>query len=318
MKKQLSDLLQKHVDVFGFISVEEYITKRKLLNRNDQFDDYAFLNDYKTIITLAIPYPSQEVPWQGVGYGLLSRYSYNTDYHLVLRKILQEIQIDLNALEIKSHGSVDISKLDERYASYLSQIGFLGKNQFAINPKYGSYMYLATILIDITLDKDEPMIIDDCLDCTLCISACPTGALDDGFDKNKCLSNLTQAKKAFDKEEIKHLKTMIYGCDICQKVCPKNKGIDIHKFSEFEPSGIENVNLQEILNMSNREYKEIYGNNASSWRGATVIKRNALCLIANQKITALSDEIRQTMVRYNDVLWYNKTAELVLEILERE
>jgi epoxyqueuosine reductase len=317
MVDSIITVLNKYIDVFGFVSVDEYKQKRNELELDDHFDDYTFLDNYKTIITLALPYPSNEVKWNGKGYGILSRYSYGVDYHVVFRGILNKINEDFNNLGIKSFGSVDVSKVDERFAGYLSNLGFLGKNQFLINPEYGSYMYLATILVDIDMDTPK-IVLDDCHDCNICVEACPSGALDNGFDENKCISSLSQMKKAFDETEISYFKTMIYGCDICQKVCPKNIGIDIHKYQEFEPSGIENIDIKNLLKMSNKEYLSVYKKNASSWKGSTIIKRNALCLIANQNLKEYSNEIRKSMVKFSGVLWYNKTAELVLKILERE
>ena len=317
MKKQISEIIKQYVDEFSFVSVNKYISELQTIKQVDTPLDVSFLDAYKTIITLAIPYPSKPVKWKGKGYGLLSRYSYNTDYHIVYREILKKITDAFDLLGIQSVGTVDISKVDERFASYLSGLGFLGKNQFLINKNYGTFHYLATILID----KDVQTSIleyDTCGECHLCIDACPSGALDNGFDRDLCLSHLTQAKIPFTTTEIGYLKTMIYGCDICQNVCPKNTGVDIHKYDAFKASGIENVDLGKLLEMSNKEFLKVYGDNASSWKGATIIKRNALCLIANQKLVGLREKIVQSKADFKDVLWYNKTASEVLKILDRE
>ena len=152
--------------------------------------------------------------------------------------------------------------------------------------------------------------------------ACPSDALienqDRGFIKEKCISFLTQEKKAFNEEEIGYIKTMVYGCDICQVVCPKNKGIDFHIHPEFEPTGIESVNLKELMGMSNKEYSNVYKDNASSWKGALIIKRNAVAMIANHKLVDFIPLIKESTVKYKDVLWYNKTALKVVEMLERK
>ena len=109
---------------------------------------------------------------------------------------------------------------------------------------------------------------------------------------------------------------MIYGCDICQRVCPKNKGINFTHNKEFTPTGIEQVPLHGILQMTNKEYKTIYGKNASSWKGPLIIKRNALCLLMNKKDTSSIPLIRESIDKYSDVLWYNSVAKRVLEKLE--
>lgn len=315
MKDIINNILSKHVQVYGYVSTCEYVEKRKSLGIKDSFKYLGNLDKYKTIITLGISYPSEELKYKGKGYGILSRYSYNLDYHVVFNLILESISKELKSVDVKSHASVDISDIDERYASYLSNIGFLGKNQFLINREYGSYLYLATILIDKEVSKDESL-LDSCGSCTICVDACPSNALDNGFNGDQCISSITQSKTAFNDSEIKYLKTMVYGCDICQKVCPKNIGVNYHNHPEFEASGIENVNLVELLNMSNSEYHSLYGRNASSWRGPLVIKRNALCLLANQGIDSAIPVIKKSMDKYSNVLWYNKTAEKVLKILE--
>jgi len=317
MINRIYDILKKNVDVFGFVSVNEYLNKRSSLGKEDIFSLIPNINQYKTIITLGLSYPSEEIKHQGKGYGVLSRYSYGTDYHIVFRKKLKAIEEELSKMYINYFSSVDISDIDERYASYLSNIGFLGKNQFLINKEYGSYLYLATILIDINIDK-EKVVLDDCGDCNICVKACPTNALATGFNRDLCISSLTQEKKVFSIEEISHLKTMVYGCDICQVVCPKNKGIDFHKHSEFEPIGIESINLIELLNMSNKEYSNQYSKNASSWKGPLVIKRNAICLLGNQSVKEAIPSIEESIDKYKEVQWYTETANKVLKLLERE
>lgn len=312
----IKSVLEKHFHVYNFVSTETYKHERTKLHKNDAFTDYSFLEDYKTIIVVAIPYPSKTVPWEKKGYGILSRSSYGIDYHKVVHKLLEETVNDLKGLGIRAKASVDVSGIDERFAGYVSSLGWLGKNQYLIIDGYGTYTFLATILID----KELPTILkvhSGCGDCTKCIDACPTGALDNGFDRSKCISHLSQEKMAFNEEQISYFKNMIYGCDICQLACPKNTGIDIHFYEEFEPTGIENIHIKDLLNWSNKEYMSIYRNNASSWKGATIIKRNALALIANQKNTDLIPDIKESMVKLSSNSWYNKTAQLVLKLLER-
>lgn len=317
MKNKIENILSKYVDVFGFVSTTEYKETRSSLHRNDMYDEYSFLNGYKTIITLGLSYPSESLKWGKKGTGLLSKYSYGTDYHLVFKDKLKSITNELELLNIRCHSSVDTYKVDERWASHLAHIGFLGRNQFLINKTFGGYLYLATILIDEDVTKNMEL-LDTCGTCRKCVDACPTNALDGRFIRERCISETTQSKKIFNKEEIKQLKTMVYGCDICQKVCPKNDGINFKHNKEFLPTGIESVNLIEVLKMSNKDYMKIYRNNASSWKGATLIKRNALCLLGNQKVYEAVDEIRKSLEKYKDILWYNNVALEVLEMLERK
>lgn len=317
MKEAIIKILDKYQLRYGFVSVKEYMETRSSLQKEDLYSDYSELIDFKTIITLSLPYPSKTLSNKDKTKALLSRYSYGIDYHIVFRSILNQIVNELESLNIKSKASVDTGSIDERWASYLSNIGFLGKNQFLITKEYGSYNYLATILINQEVAKDVTF-LDSCGTCDLCVKACPTNALDGRFIQERCISELTQTKKELTDEEILSIRHLVYGCDICQQVCPKNKGIDLHLYKEFEPTGIEVVDLLDILTMTNKDYKKIYGNNASSWKGPLIIKRNALCLLQNRNITKSIPLIKETISKYNDVLWYNNVAKKVLTKLERK
>lgn len=315
MKNAIIDTVKKHFDVVGNVSIQTYKTYIETTFGIEI--DPSFFHGYQTILTVGLAYPSKTVRFQGKGFGLLSRYSYGTDYHIVMRKHLLDAENELKQFGIMTQGNVDISPIHERVAAMLSGIGYIGKNDFLIHPIFGSYIYLGTILITEKIEEDDVQ-YDSCFDCTKCIDACPSNALTNGFDESKCISGISQEKKPFDDLEISYFKTMIYGCDICQKVCPKNKGIDYHLHSEFEPSGIEQLSLIDVLQMSNKEYYSIYKDNASSWRGPLIIKRNALCLMYNQKQYQYIDQIKESIVKYSNVSWYNETAKKIIKRMESE
>lgn len=314
MKKTIEQILEKHIDAYSFVSTEEYLLTRQSLQKNDMYDDYSVLDGYKTIITLGLSYSSEHLPYKK-GFGRLSRYSYGTDYHIVMRERLKRIEEELQAKGIHTFSSVDTGPIDERWASYISGLGMLGKNQYLIHKTFGGYLYLATILIDQDIEK-EFALLDTCGDCDLCVRACPTNALDGRFIQERCISETTQSKKVLTDKDMKHINTLIYGCDICQRVCPKNKGINFTHNEEFTPTGIEQVPLKEIIKMTNKEYQNIYGNNASSWKGPLIIKRNALCLLMHKGDMSSIPLIRESIDKYSDVLWYNSVAKRVLEKFE--
>ena len=105
MKEIISNILKEHVDVFGFVSVSEYLEVRSSYGKEDSFSRIPDFDKYQTIIVLGLSYPSEEVNYQGKGYGVLSRYAYNTDYHLVFKSVFKKIEIELDKLNIKSHFS---------------------------------------------------------------------------------------------------------------------------------------------------------------------------------------------------------------------
>ena len=114
MKDIISDILSKHVEVYGFVSISEYLEKRKSLGIKDSFKFLGNLDKYKTIITLGICYPSEELNFKGPGYGILSRYSYNLDYHIVFNRILEntEQKEDLSGIDVKQAIVEFINMLD--------------------------------------------------------------------------------------------------------------------------------------------------------------------------------------------------------------
>jgi epoxyqueuosine reductase len=307
------DILNKYVDDYAFLDAKMYRKERSKIASNDAFSNYAFLDGYQTIIPMVLAYPSQPVKWRGKGNGILSRYSYGLDYHIVFRERIDKIQNAFLELGIQSKGFVDISPIDERFAAQLSTLGFIGKNQFLIHPKYGSFVYLACMIVDAKLAFKQST-MDDCGDCNICIDACPSNALDDGYTRSKCISEISQAKKALNKEEISYFKTMIYGCDICQNVCPKNKGVDFHIHPEFEANGLENIQLLDVIKMSNKSYQNIFKDNASSWKGAGIIKRNALAMLHNHNHPDIDEAVNILSNKYGDVPWFKGTIEEIIKL----
>lgn len=156
-------------------------------------------------------------------------------------------------------------------------------NGLLITEEFGSFVYLGEVTTNIQFEPDEP-VPNGCGDCTRCITGCPTGALlgDGRMNAQKCLSYQTQTKGMMPEEYRKKMRNVIYGCDICQLVCPYNKGKDFHFHEEMEPK-IEEVypKLAPLLTISNKEFKQQFGHLAGSWRGKKPLQRNALIALAN-------------------------------------
>ncbi|MFP4178376.1 MAG: epoxyqueuosine reductase, partial [Acholeplasmataceae bacterium] len=196
-------------------------------------------------------------------------------------------------------------------------IGFIGKNQLLINRDYGSYLFLGLVFIDLPFKKTYAMEVEDsCGSCTRCIDACPTGALfAGGFDVTRCISAYNQSKRPLSKSEIAANSTL-FGCDICQLVCPKNvaKGIKIHP--EFELTGKERIPVAELFTMSNASFREAYGDMAYAWKGKTVLMRNALTLLLKRNDGSYNDLIEASLARI-PAQWYRDTARHVLKELRK-
>ena len=207
----------------------------------------------------------------------LSRYTWATDYHLVineyLKKLIEKLQIMNTDAQFSIH--CDTSPLADRYMAYLAGLGFYGKNNCFISPKWGSYVVIGTILTTLELEPDTPL-TQSCMECNRCITACLGQCLGhDEFKFDTCKSYLTQKKGELTSEE-EHIiaKTpLVFGCDVCQEVCPHNKDISTTPIPEFQ-SVEPYIDRDELDSLTNKEFKAKYGHRAFSWRGKKILIRN--------------------------------------------
>ena len=207
----------------------------------------------------------------------LSRYTWATDYHLVineyLKKLIEKLQIMNTDAQFSIH--CDTSPLADRYMAYLAGLGFYGKNNCFISPKWGSYVVIGTILTTLELEPNTPL-TQSCMGCNRCITACLGQCLGlDEFKFDTCKSYLTQKKGELTSEE-EHIiaKTpLVFGCDVCQEVCPHNKDIPTTPIPEFQ-SVEPYIDIDELDSLTNKEFKAKYGHRAFSWRGKKILMRN--------------------------------------------
>lgn len=250
----------------------------------------------KSIIAIALAYPSRmkQKPRQvkGEPRGSFARASWGQDYHFILRdrmdKLIAYIKEEAEAQNIATPNfkpMVDTGELVDVAVAQRAGLGFIGRNGLLITEEFGSYVYLGEIVTDIEFEADEEVPFG-CGDCMRCVDACPTSALlgDGRINANKCLSYQTQTKDYMPEEYRQRMGRVIYGCDICQLVCPYNRGIDNHFHAEMEPDPeVTMPELKPLLTISNREFRENYGQLAGSWRGKKPIQRNAIIALANAK-----------------------------------
>jgi epoxyqueuosine reductase len=245
----------------------------------------------QTIITLAVPYhwPAPAAPVNPEGpQGLVSRCARSIDYHLVVENKAAQLvgKIEEAAKKPLRHKILtDRSPLLERELARRSNLGLIGENCTLINPVYGSYVALGTILLDIAGEPDLPN-SETCLQCGSCREACPTGALTEPYIINpyRCLSYLSQASGVFPVELRASLGGRLYGCDRCQEACPLNQEVDSSTLTEFssilfpaEPQ------LLALLSMTRKEFDTTIRLTAAGWRGKTTLQRNAVIALGNSK-----------------------------------
>ncbi|MDN5637632.1 MAG: tRNA epoxyqueuosine(34) reductase QueG [Staphylococcus equorum] len=244
----------------------------------------------RSIIAIGVGYPNKlkgaPKSVRGDRRGMFARASWGQDYHTIMRKRLDKLgeylQSRVEDVEIKS--MVDTGALSDRAVAERAGLGFVGRNGFVINPDLGTWTYLGEMLVSIPFAPDDPL-IDSCGDCTICVDRCPTGALvgDGQLNSQKCISFLTQTKGYLEDEYRYKIGNRLYGCDTCQQVCPKNKGINTqHADIVLEPE-ILKQRLVPLLKMSNKEFKNTYGHLAGAWRGKKPIQRNAIIALAHFK-----------------------------------
>lgn len=254
----------------------------------------------QSIISIALAYPSKlkgaPQSKKGERRGIFCRASWGTDYHIVLREKLQllEVFIKEKVPGAQTKSMVDTGELSDRAVAERAGVGWSGKNTSIITPEFGSYVYLGDMITNLPFEPDQPM-EDQCGTCNKCVEVCPTGALVQGgqLDSNRCIAFLTQTKGFLPDEFRLKIGNRIYGCDTCQTVCPKNKGINFNLHKEMEPDPeIAKPLLKPLLMISNKDFKEGFGHVSGSWRGKKPIQRNAILALAHFKDeTALPDLI---------------------------
>ncbi len=185
----------------------------------------------------------------------ISQYAYGRDYHKVVKKKLKQLLVKINDEigEVSGRAFVDSAPVLERDWARRSGVGWVGKHTLLIDPKMGSFFFLAELIIDLPLQPDTP-IKDHCGTCTRCIDACPTDAISENgyvMDGSKCISYLTiELKESIPESFHGKMEEYMYGCDICQAVCPWNRFSKRHTEPEFEPSS-------ELLEKDRKEWEEI-------------------------------------------------------------
>ncbi|MGW8119090.1 tRNA epoxyqueuosine(34) reductase QueG [Staphylococcus xylosus] len=244
----------------------------------------------RSIIAIAVGYPNKlkgaPKSTRGDRRGMFARASWGQDYHSIMRKRLDKLadylRYRVEGVEIQS--MVDTGALSDRAVAERAGLGYVGRNGFVINPELGTWTYLGEMLVSVPFPPDDPL-LDSCGDCTICVDRCPTGALvgDGQLNSQKCISFLTQTKGYLADEYRYKIGNRLYGCDTCQQVCPRNKGINTqHDDIVLEPE-ILKPRLAPLLKMSNKEFKNTYGHLAGAWRGKKPIQRNAIVALAHFK-----------------------------------
>lgn len=255
--------------------MENYFDLRK--------DPRNLVPNAKTVIVLSYNYATKKSQSDAEA-PKISKYAFGRDYHKVLKKKLKKLFLFIQDLSNGCQGRffIDSAPILERDWAELAGLGWKGKNTLLIHPHAGSYFFLAEIILDAEFPYDSPM-RDYCGTCRKCIDACPTEAINEkGYvlDARRCISYLTiELKKDIPEEFKSKMDDWVFGCDICQEVCPWNRFSTPHDESDFEPKPILlSMDRQSWFDMKEDEFNEIFENSAVKRTGYQGLKRNLLFL----------------------------------------
>ena len=231
----------------------------------------------KSVVSLLLNYfPEQTQPEDSLK---ISKYAYGTDYHFVikdkLKTLLQLINDEIG--EVGGRCFVDSAPVLDKAWAKKSGLGWVGKNSNLINPKSGSFFFIAELIIDLELEYDGP-IKDYCGTCTRCIDACPTDAITQPYvvDGSKCISYFTIELKGQIPDEVNgKFGNWVFGCDICQDVCPWNRFSKPHNEPAFFPhEKLPQLNAKDWQEITQEIFQEVFKKSAVKRTGYAGLQRN--------------------------------------------
>lgn len=247
-------------------------------NIDKRLDPRLLVEGARSIISVALNYyPPVKLPGKVPQFAY---YAYGKDYHEVVREKLRCLfeWIRERVPDVTGRYFSDSAPVLERFWAARAGLGFIGKNTLLIIPGKGSYFFLGELIIDIELDYDEP-VTENCGDCTRCLRSCPTNAIEEPYRLNatRCISYQTiENKGEIAPEIVPNLRNNVYGCDICQKVCPWNRDAMSHNIPEFMPSdAFLKLDLEQIMEMDEDRWNHIFRQSAVKRAKLSGLKRNA-------------------------------------------
>ena len=293
IKHKAYDLGFSHVGVSkaGFLekearNLEKWLSKNhhgKMQYMENHFDlrtdPRKLVHDAKSVITILYNYYTPEKQ-EDPEAPKISKYAFGKDYHFVIKKKLKDLQhyITTNFGEVNMRGFIDSAPVMDKVWAKKSGLGWIGKHSNLVNKNKGSYFFIAEIILDLELDTDIP-IKDYCGSCTRCVDACPTEAIVEPYvvDGSRCISYLTIELKdeVIPQEFSGKMDNWMFGCDVCQQVCPWNRLATPHKESLFDPpSDLLSLTKKEWHELDEQMYQNLFKKSALKRAKFKGIKRN--------------------------------------------
>jgi epoxyqueuosine reductase len=246
------------------------------------------LDGVRSILMLAINYRTVEPAAPQPAAGRVSRYAWGIDYHTLVRERLGKLAdfLRIQAPTARVRAVVDTAPLLEREFAQLAGLGWIGKNTLLLNKQAGSWFFLAALLTDLELDYDQPHAADHCGTCRACLDACPTDAFVDAYvlDARKCISYLTiESRQPIPHKLRGPIGDWLFGCDICQEICPWNHRAPLAEEDGFAPlRGQTVLELTGLFELDESSFRSRF-RHTPLWRPKRRgLLRNAAIVLGNQ------------------------------------
>ncbi len=271
--------------------LEQWLTKNMhgemgyMANHFDKrLDPRLLVDDAKSVVSLTLNYfPEEELQ---TGYKI-SKYAYGRDYHKIIKKKLKAFieYIQENIGEVNGRAFVDSAPVMDKAWAQKSGLGWIGKHSNLLTKQTGSFFFIAELILDLELEYDIP-VADHCGSCTRCIDACPTQAITSPYvvDGSKCISYLTiELKDQIPSEFQGKMDDWIFGCDVCQDVCPWNRFSKPHSSPDFSPKeGLEDMTKKDWEEITEEVFEKLFNGTPVRRTKFEGLKRN-IAFVANKK-----------------------------------
>jgi epoxyqueuosine reductase len=271
---RLSEWLAK-----GYAGEMGYMQRRHEARRHPQ----SILPTVRSVIMAAANYQPKAEAEAPHDRGRIARYARGPDYHDTMRQrlrlLLSWLQTELP--DCRGRAVVDTAPLLERDFARRAGLGWIGKNTMLLHPRLGSYFFLGALLVDLDLQPDSPFSTSHCGTCTACLDACPTDAFagPGWLDSRRCISYLTIELRGSIPEELRSgVGDWLFGCDICQEVCPWNRKAPVANSASVLPASVD---LETILRLSPEQFRAEFTGTALERTGYDGLRRNAAIVAGN-------------------------------------
>jgi epoxyqueuosine reductase len=268
----------------------DYLTR----NADIRADSSELMPTARSVMCLALNYKrpdTEETAAKSPATGRVAQYARGKDYHTVIHGLLEQLVEQMHAtlpLEFDARSCVDTAPVLERDLAFQAGIGWVGKNTMILHQDLGSYFFLAELFTTLPLTPDAPL-TDRCGTCTRCLDACPTDAFPQPrkLDASRCISYLTiEHRSEIDPALADQMDDWVFGCDVCQQVCPYNRQAPTGAQPEIMADQLpERLDLLELVELRSGQYKRLTRQSATRRASRQMWRRNARIALANQAKT---------------------------------